>query len=153
MNISELISFYRKDFFIPELKSTNKENVLEELVQPLYISKMVKSKGLVLETLRKRETLGSTGIGKGVAIPHCRTLAVSQVYLVIGLSMKGIDYKAVDKKKVHLFNLILAPPHDEANNYLRILGKICELVRDNKIRRQLLKVKDYASFISVIESN
>jgi len=153
MNTTELLSFYRKDFFIPELTATTKEDALEELVIPLYTLKKVKSKGLVLETLRKRETLGSTGIGKGVAIPHCRSLAVSEVYIVVGLSRKGINYKAVDKKKVHLFNLIVAPPYDEANNYLRILGKFCEMVRDNKIRRQLLKVRDYSSFVSVLEVN
>jgi mannitol/fructose-specific phosphotransferase system IIA component (Ntr-type) len=152
MNTTEIISFFKEGFFFPSLVSNSKEEVLEELVQPLFDEKRIKSKNLVLETLMKRETLGSTGIGKGVAIPHCRTLATSDLYVVVGLSKRGIPYDAIDKKKVHLFNLIVAPPQDVSNNYLRLLGKICELVRDSKIRRNLIKAKDFPTFISIINS-
>ena len=151
MHNSEFVTFFKSELFIPELKSDTKEKVLKELIQPLIRHNCIKSKGLVLETLLKRETLGSTGIGKGVAIPHCRTLAANEIHIVVGMSEHGIEYSAVDKKNVHIFFLIIAPPHEKANLYLPLLGKIVEMVRDLKIRRQFMKVKDFESFIHIIQ--
>lgn len=103
-----------------------------------------------MENLFKRETLGSTGIGKGVAIPHCRSLAVSEILIIVGISEEGVHYAAIDKKKVHLFFLIIAPPQEKSNLYLPILGKIVEIVRDSKKRRSLMKAENYTTFLKVI---
>jgi PTS system nitrogen regulatory IIA component len=149
MNTQKLINFFKEDLFMPKLKSHSKDAVLAELIEPLVENGYVKNRDILLETLKKRETLGSTGIGKGVAIPHCRTLAVSSIFIVIGLSREGIEYQAMDKKKVHLFFMIVAPPQEETNLYLPVLGKIVEVVRDSKFRRKLLKIKDYASLIEI----
>jgi nitrogen PTS system EIIA component len=147
---SELTRYLSSEFYLPDLKSTTKDDVIEELVRPLVASGILRNVNLVLETLKKRETLGSTGIGKGVAIPHCRTLAVSKIQIVCGVSSKGIDYAATDKKKVNLFFLILAPPHDEANRYLPILGTLVERIRDSKTRQALIGAKDYSTFVHAI---
>ncbi len=149
MNAHTLLKYFDKDLFVGDLKANSKENVLVELIEPLIQKSFVKNKIILLETLKKRETLGSTGIGKGVAIPHCRTLAVSTIHIVLGISKNGIAYEAIDKKKVHLFFMIVAPPQEEANLYLPILGKIVEIVRDAKYRRLLLKAKDFETFIEV----
>jgi mannitol/fructose-specific phosphotransferase system IIA component (Ntr-type) len=150
MNSSDLARLFRPTFFLPNLKSKDKEKIMEELVQPLLDSGLVKSKRLVLDTLGKRETLGSTGIGKGVAIPHCRTLAVSDVQVVAGVSQAGVDFNAVDEKKVNLLFLIVAPPHDSSNLYLPILGKIVEIVRDTKMRKALIQADTFETFIQII---
>ncbi len=146
----KLVDFIKEDFFISKLEGDSKEAVLEELLQPLVHENVINSKSLVLETLIKRETLGSTGIGKGIAIPHCRTSAISDLYIVVGISSKGIDYQAIDRKRVRLFFLILAPPNEEENRYLPVLGKIVEIVRNSKVRRSLIKVKDYVTMINII---
>ena len=146
-----LINFFQEEFFLPQLVSQTKEELLEELVQVLYDKKKVKSKSLILETLLKRETLGSTGIGKRVAVPHCRTLVVSEVTIMVGISPLGIPYDSIDKKDVKLFFLIVAPPQEESNFYLPILGKIVELLRDSRIRKSLMKVKDFSSFLNIIQ--
>jgi len=151
MQSAQLVSFFREQFFIRDLKSTKREAVIKELIGPLVDSGNIKNPDLVLETLYKRETLGSTGIGKSVAVPHCRTLVCSEIHIVIGISEKGVDFKAPDKKKVYLFFLILAPPSDKSNLYLPILGKIVETVRDAKIRRSLLKAKDFGKFVEIFE--
>ena len=151
MNSTELSGLFKEEFFLPDLIPSSKEEILEELVQPLVDAGRIKSKDLVLETLIKRETLGSTSIGKEVAIPHCRTLAASSVHIVAGISRKGVNFKAIDKKKVHLFFLIIAPPYEKSNLYLPILGKIVEMVHDAKIRKMLLKAKDFRSFIEIIQ--
>jgi PTS system nitrogen regulatory IIA component len=150
MNSSDLARLLRPAFFLPNLRSKDKEKIMEELVQPLLDSGLVKSKRLVIDTLGKRETLGSTGIGKGVAIPHCRTMAVSDVHVVAGITHTGIDFNAVDGKKVNLLFLIVAPPHDSSNLYLPILGKIVEIVRDAKMRKALTQAETFETFIQII---
>jgi PTS system nitrogen regulatory IIA component len=151
MNSRGLLKYLQNDFFIENLKSKSKDDVLSELIEPLVQHACVTNRDILLETLRKRETLGSTGIGKNVAIPHCRTLTVSEIHIVIGMSKNGIHYDAIDKKKVHLFFLIVAPPQEETSLYLPILGKIVEIVRDSKLRRQLLKVHDFETFLKIFE--
>ena len=149
MNINTLSKYFSEDLFLVDLKANSKEKVLAELIEPLIQKSFVKNKMILLETLKRRETLGSTGIGKGVAIPHCRTLAVSTIHIVVGVSKSGIESEAIDKKKVHLFFMIVAPPQEETNLYLPILGKIVEIVRDAKYRQKLLKAKDFQTFVEV----
>jgi len=151
MNSTELKDFFQEGFFLKNISSETKSDVLKELVQPLVDRGKIKNARLVLEILNKRETLGSTGIGKGVAIPHCRTLVVSDIHIVVGISKKGIRYDAIDKKEVHLIFLIVAPPQEKSNLYLPILGKIVEMVHDSKTRKALMKAEDFSSFIKAIQ--
>ena len=85
MSSINLVDFFREEFFVPELVERSKEGIIEEMLQTLVQAGIINNKNLVLETLLKRETLGSTGIGKGIAIPHCRTLAVTDLNIVIGI--------------------------------------------------------------------
>ncbi len=150
MTTSELASYFTEAHFIPQLKSDSKDAALEELLGPLVVESRLKSKEPVLTTLKQREMLGSTGIGNQVAIPHCRTLSVSEINVVVGLSESGIDFEAMDGDKAHLFFLILAPPLEESNNYLPILGKICELARDKKLRDKMIHSQDHETFVQLI---
>lgn len=151
MNNLEFIGFLKEKLFLPDLTSRTKKEVLKELIEPLVKSGHLMNRNLILDTLLNRETLGSTGIGKGVAIPHCRTLTVTETAIIVGFSKKGLSYDSIDKKKVQLFFLIIAPPNDESNLYLPILGKIVEMVRDTKMRNAMLKAEDFESFSTVIK--
>src|SRR2546430_4370436 len=70
--------------------------------------------------LKRRETLGSTGIGQNIAIPHCRALAVNRLRVAFGRKLDGIDFNAIDGKPVHYFFLIVAPPLEVSNQYLPV---------------------------------
>jgi mannitol/fructose-specific phosphotransferase system IIA component (Ntr-type) len=131
------------------LRSRTKKHVLSELVSLLPVE--AASKNVILEILRGREELGSTGIGKGVAIPHCRSAVLPDLMLVFGRSKRGIDFDSVDGKPVHMFFLIASPPIEVFNLYHPVLGKIVEVVRDKKTREQLMEVEDSAAFIKLIE--
>jgi len=150
MNISDVVKYFREENFLPELKAKTKDDVLEELITPLYRQNVIRNKSVILETLQKRETLGSTGIGFGVAIPHCRTLTVSDIQLVLGISKNGIDYNAIDDENVTLFILVIAPPHEKSNLYLPLLGKIVELLRDEKIRNAIKNCDTFATLTEII---
>jgi len=128
--------------FVDELKARTRDKALEELLDCLVRKREIRSKALVLEMLKQREKLGSTGIGKGVAIPHGRTLVSSRLHLVLGRSSRGIDFQSADSKPVHLFFLILAPPQDPGNLYLQVLGKVAALSRQKSLRNKLLNAKD-----------
>lgn len=150
MNNGEFASYFREECFIPELKSKNKADALEELLEPLVDQKLIKSPKLVYETLLKREMLGSTGIGKQVAIPHCRTLAIPEIFIVVGKSKQGVEFDARDGKPVQLFFLILAPPMDESNQYLPILGKLCEMLRNSKLKDKLVQAETFDDFMKIL---
>lgn len=108
-----------------DLKSSTKEDILRELVWMLEVSE--EHKPILLDMVMQRERLGSTGLGGSVAIPHGRSVIVERLHLVFGLSQKGIYFKALDKKKVFLFFLVVAPHREVANQYLPLLGSIARL--------------------------
>ncbi len=129
------------------MKSTKKEEVLKDLV---YMIKSKTDAELIYSTLLKREELGSTGIGKGIAIPHCRSLAVSKLEIAIGRTIKPINFNAIDKKPVSLFFLIIAPPQDPGNQYLITLGKIVQISRELTKNNLINKPQTPDEFISLI---
>ncbi len=120
------------------LKSSTKEEALKELVWMLEIKD--EHKPILSEMVQKRESLGSTGIGGGVAIPHGRSVIVNGLHVVCGLSKKGVYYKALDKKKVYLFFLVMAPHREVSNQYLPLLGSIARLASNPKNVDTLRKV-------------
>jgi fructose-specific phosphotransferase system IIA component len=150
MEKKELVDFFDESLFNPGVKAKNKNDAFEELVGLFVDARVIRNKDILLEMLKKRETLGSTGIGKNVAIPHGRTTAAIDVKIAFGRSEKGIEFEAVDGKPVHLIFVVLAPPNDENNKYLPVLGKLVEVVSEKENRDKLMKVQSYQDFISVL---
>ena len=145
-----LEEYFDQRLFITEMKATTKRAALEELVETLAAGGKVRDKSLILEMLERREALGSTGIGHGVAIPHGRSLAANQIMVVFGKSSKGVPFDSMDEKPVHLFFLILAPPQDRHNQYLPFLGKVVELIKEKPVRDRLMEVRSFEDFQSVL---
>jgi PTS system nitrogen regulatory IIA component len=150
MNTNDLIEHFKKELFVPEMTAGSKEEALQELLNIFVEQKYVRNPKIALEMLHQRETLGSTGIGKGVAIPHGRTTAASDVVIAFGKSETGIDFNAIDKKPVHLFFMVIAPPHDEGNIYLPVLGSLVTILNDKENRDKLMHVEDFQEFKSII---
>jgi PTS system nitrogen regulatory IIA component len=146
-----LLTYLSEENFLPDLKSKDRTNVLEELIQPLIESEKIKSPKMLMDILQQRESLGSTAIVKQVAIPHCRTLIIADTHVIMGISKEGVDFDAPDKKPVHLFFLVVAPPQEKENMYLPILGRICEILRDKKKKKALLKVDDFSAIEGILK--
>ena len=138
----------KEERVILDLKSKDKESVLEELLEPLNLPE--ERKKLVLEALKKRESIGSTGIGKGIAIPHTRSVVLDDVYLVVGRSREGVDFQALDGKPVHLFFLLCAPPQDPGTRYLITLGMIANIARKIIKSDEYMKIQDKREFIDYL---
>lgn len=150
MRGSELQKYFDEQLFIPEMEATTKNEALEELLNLFIDMKHIRNRQIVLEMLHTRETLGSTGIGKGIAIPHGRTTAVSDVLIAFGKSEAGIDFDAMDGKPVHLFFMVIAPPHEENNVYLPILGTLVTALNNKKNRDELKKISTFEEFLAII---
>jgi PTS system nitrogen regulatory IIA component len=145
MNLASLLS---KDRINLSLKPGKKDKVIEDLV---YTMKKGTDAELIVSTLLKREELGSTGIGKGIAIPHCRSLAVDKLEIAIGRTIKPINFNAIDKKPVSLIFLIIAPPQDPGNQYLITLGKIVQIAKEMTKSKTVNKSKTPDEFIQLID--
>ena len=151
MTNKELLSYLHADLFIPDLKARNKLDAIGRMVGHLVEKGRVRDGRIVLEALKTREKLGSTGIGKGVAIPHSRSTVTDSLTLLFARSVEGVDYSAIDEKPVHLLFMILAPHQEKSSEYLPLLGKLVEVTRDTNIRKKLLKVDDVATVAEIFE--
>jgi len=143
-----------REFFTPEavslhLQSENKDDLLKELVALLGLDE--KAEAILFKTLKRRENLGSTGIGKGIAIPHCRSLVVNRLRLGYGRKPAGIDFKAIDGAPVFNFFLIVAPPLEVSNQYLPVLGKIAQFAKDPEVPERLQEITTPDEFLRLLE--
>jgi mannitol/fructose-specific phosphotransferase system IIA component (Ntr-type) len=117
------------------LRAESKDAVRDELVGLLRLDE--RSTDTLTRLIGRREALGSTGVGRGIAIPHCRSLAVSRLRLAFGLHARGLDYDAIDGRPVHVFFLIVAPPVEVANQYLQVLARIAQFAQQPHVAEQL----------------
>jgi len=113
------------------LTATQKDGILKELVDVLAeVENMGADRKAILKALSERESLGSTGIGQGIAIPHGKTDRVKEIVAVLGISRKGVNFDALDGEVVYIFFLLLAPK-DTAGPHLKALAQISRLLRDS----------------------
>jgi len=143
-----------KDFFSPDaltfnLRGSSKDEILAELVGLLRMDE--RSTGTLLRIIQRRENLGSTGIGGGVAIPHCRSLVVSRLRLAFGRRAEGVEYQAIDGKPVCHFFLIVAPPLEISNQYLPVLGKIAQFAKEPDVPDRLNGLSSPDDFWRLLE--
>jgi mannitol/fructose-specific phosphotransferase system IIA component (Ntr-type) len=144
----ELREFFSPDAVKLELEGSTKDEVLKELIALLGLDE--KSEGMLFKMLKRRENLGSTGIGRGIAIPHCRSLVVSRLRVAFGRKPAGIDFKAMDEKPVHFLFLIVAPPLEVSNQYLPVLGKIAQFGKETDVPERLLAVRTPDEFMALL---
>ncbi|HEU0014207.1 MAG TPA: PTS sugar transporter subunit IIA [Longimicrobium sp.] len=145
----ELREFFTEDAIKLDLQSNNKDEILKEMISLLKVDE--KSQGILFKMLKRRENLGSTGIGKGIAIPHCRSLVVNRLRVAFGRRAEGVDYKAIDDAPVSYFFLIVAPPLEVSNQYLPVLGKIAQFVKDGDVQGRLGQVQSPREFLALLE--
>ena len=143
-----------RDLFTAEvvnlhLTAESKDDTVKQLVSLLQLDE--KSSGILYKTLKRRENLGSTGIGHGIAIPHCRSLVVSRLRLAYGRRPGGVEFKAIDDEPVYNFFLIVAPPLEVSNQYLPVLGKIAQFAKDDDVPGLLANLESPEDFLKLLD--
>jgi mannitol/fructose-specific phosphotransferase system IIA component (Ntr-type) len=146
MNLQE---FFFDDAVTLKLKGTEKDEILKELIGLLKLDE--KSEAMLYKMLKRRENLGSTGIGHGIAIPHCRSLVVNRLRVAFGRKPDGVDFKAIDDKPVFDFFLIVAPPLEVSNQYLPVLGKIAQFAKEADVPERLAQLESPEQFLALLE--
>ncbi len=147
MKITELL---KRDTVIMNLTASNKEAVIDELVEKLNGANRLNSKAEFKEAILKRESQSTTGIGEGIAIPHAKTKAVKQPAICFGRSVSGINYESLDGQPAHLFFMIAAS--EGANNtHLETLSRLSTLLMDEGFRKQLLEAKDEEELLRLFD--
>jgi nitrogen PTS system EIIA component len=145
----ELREFFSEDVVKLDLDSASKDDVLKEMIALLALDE--KSESILYKMLKRRENLGSTGIGKGIAIPHCRSLVVNRLRVAFGRKPSGIDFRAIDEQPVQNIFLIVAPPLEVSNQYLPVLGKIAQFSKEADVPSRLGDISTPAEFLSLLE--
>jgi PTS system nitrogen regulatory IIA component len=143
-----------RDFFSPDainlaLRGASKDEILAEMVGLLRMDE--RSSGTLLRILQRRENLGSTGVGRGIAIPHGRSLTVSRLRLAFGYSGEGVDFQAIDSRPVHGIFLIVAPPLEISNQYLPVLGKIAQFAGRPDVPDRLSSLRSPTDFFHLLD--
>ena len=144
-----LEDYLQPDFVIGELASESKPDVLAELIAPIKARWPDFDDARALQVLLDRENLGTTGIGDGVAIPHGKMENLEQIVIVVGRSLKGVNFDALDFKPCRIFFLVLAPEH-VAGLHLRILAHISRLLSDETFRHAFMSAENDAALWQVL---
>jgi PTS system fructose-specific IIA component/PTS system nitrogen regulatory IIA component len=135
-----------------DLGADDKEGVIRELVESLVSSGALKADDLdgILKAIMKREELGSTGIGKGIAVPHTKHPSVQKLVGTVGVSHDGVDFNSLDGEKVQLLFLLISPP-DRPGDHLRALENISRQLRDDTFCRFLKQSRSPADVQQLLD--
>lgn len=144
--------FVKTNSIRAELTAGDKEGVIRELVACLVESGQLKNdeQENIVEAILKREKLGSTGIGRGIAVPHTKHASVDQPVGAVGVSTEGVDFESLDGEKVQLFFMLISPP-DRPGDHLKALENISKQLQDNTFCRFLKQSKTAEDIQQVLE--
>ncbi len=134
--------FISKEAIRAKLNADDKEGVIREMTQALLEADKIAPGEMesIVKAILKREELGSTGIGRGVAVPHTKHPSVNRLVGTVAVSQEGVDFDSLDGEKVQLFFLLISPP-DRPGDHLRALENISRQLRNDTFCRFLKQAK------------
>jgi mannitol/fructose-specific phosphotransferase system IIA component (Ntr-type) len=149
--------FICRDAILATLAALDKEGAVREMVQALCKAGKVEKQEYesIVKAILKREELGSTGIGRGVAVPHTKHPSVDRLVGSVAVSAQGVDFASLDGEVVHLFFLLVSPP-DRPGDHLRALENISRQLRDDtfcKFLKQAKNVEDIQLLLDEADNN
>jgi PTS system nitrogen regulatory IIA component len=147
MQISEILS---PSAVIAPLKSDNKEDIIRELITALPMDRTNISDDNVFNAVMERETITSTGIGDGIAIPHAKFDINEELVMSVGIADRDIDFSALDNKPVRIFFMLLSRK-DVAGLHIRMLAKIARFLRHEKFKKELLLCKQPEDVLDIFK--
>ena len=147
----KIMDFLNRKGISVNLKSKDKDSVIKELVDLIVKTGKVrpKDKNALVKIIRDRESLGSTGIGQGIGIPHGKSQSVKELTGACAISKDGVNFDSLDGEPVHIFFLLLAP-HQSAGPHLKALARISRLLKDKYFRDMLKNAPTEKDLINII---
>lgn len=133
------------------LRVASKDDAIEALGQLLVHNSELTDASAVVQVLRDRESLASTGVGDEVAIPHGRLPTLTQIVAAVAIAPDGVDFDSIDRRPVRIFVAVLAP--DRApGDHLRVLARVSRLLRDARVRSELIAARDPAAVLDLLQA-
>jgi PTS system fructose-specific IIA component/PTS system nitrogen regulatory IIA component len=135
-----------------DLHASTKEGVVREMAESLLEAGRISASEIesIVKAIMKREELGSTGIGRGVAVPHTKHPSVDRLVGTVAVSREGVDFESLDGEKVQLFFLLISPP-DRPGDHLRALENISRQLRDDMFCKYLKQAKTKEDIQQLLE--
>ncbi|MCL6502488.1 MAG: PTS sugar transporter subunit IIA [Pirellulales bacterium] len=135
-----------------ELTADDKEGVIREMVQALVDAGKIHPEDFesIVQAVLKREDLGSTGIGRGIAVPHTKHPSVERLVGTVAISSEGVDFDSLDGERVNLFVLIVSPP-DRPGDHLRALENVSRQLRDDTFCRFLKQARNAEEILQLLD--
>lgn len=139
-----------QDMIITEMKSEDREGVLKEMVSFLKKRNKISKEKELYKKILQRERLGSTAIGEGVAIPHCKMKGITNPLVLLAISKKGVNFYSLDGKPSQIFFLVVSSPDNPSLN-LQILAAIAHLVRKaGSLLTKILNAESLSLILDII---
>ncbi len=135
----KLADYLCESGILMNLTAGDKSEIIRNLVELLTKTTKISDAKNIIEMLEERERLKTTGIGSGIAIPHCKSSEVEEVCIVLGISKEGIDFQSLDGKPAHFFFLLVAPEKG-GSEHLKASAKIVRLFREDALKEKLLSL-------------
>ena len=146
MKLTDIIN---EDLILVPLEEQTQEAVVREMIRFLSSREYIHDPNHIFDIIMERERILSTGIGSGIAIPHGKTEGLEDPIVALGISKKGIDYKALDKKEVYLVFLLLTSDHDKGM-HIRLLSRISRLLNKTECRLALMEAESPEDAVRII---
>lgn len=148
ITISSLLS---EPYIILPMRATDRSTAIHELLEPLEKNNIIDSSQECLESILKRERRMSTGIGKGVALPHGLSESIREVALVLGISPAGVDFNAVDGALCHIFVLLISPAR-EPDKHLKMLSRLSKYLSDGEQRSAMIDAATPGQVLKILRT-
>ena len=147
----KICNLLNENHIIFDINSGNKEQVLTDFVKELKKRNLIRDEKIILKELLERERLGSTGLEKGIAVPHALTEEVKEPFLALGIVRQGTDFNAVDQMPTFVLFFLLGNPA-MPGIHLKILAHICRLVKETKFVDMVQKIENPEEVCRLLEN-
>ncbi|MEW6260435.1 MAG: PTS sugar transporter subunit IIA [Thermodesulfobacteriota bacterium] len=147
MKLSDVI---RTETILMDLSAKEKVRAIQELAEPAAKTGNVRLEEMI-RVILERERLGSTGIGKGIAIPHGKLKGLREPILGFGISRNGVDFDSIDGLPVHLFFLLITP-ENAPGTHIKLLSQIAKMMKNELVKNRLLQAQDARQVIDVLRA-
>ncbi|HAP43529.1 MAG: hypothetical protein A2087_09960 [Spirochaetes bacterium GWD1_61_31] len=147
-----LIELIQESLVKVPLTAAHKDDIIRELIEVLASAGRITDSVAVYKAVLARESLGSTGLTDGIAIPHGKTTAVADLAIAVGVAPAGIDFDSMDGQPSRIFFLIIAPP-DKSGPHIEALAEIAHMVQSASFRRAMLGSRNAAEVVELIRGD
>lgn len=136
--------------YIQNISSSDKFEAIEELARVFEKSPLCGDIDSLINALRERESIMSTGIGAGIAIPHAKIASVTEMAFAIGISVKGIDFDSMDGHPVNLIILVIAGERQH-KDYLRLLSNIMAILKKDPVKEKIIRASSSEEILQILK--